>query len=136
MLILNKIQLTGRVGRISTRDLQDKKFVTMRISIPEKYTRQDQQPEDLWLSVTVFGKAAEFAEKFVGVGDYVYVEGRVKEHKYQDKQGIDRSEVQVLTSELQIVQKKQDKTDAASAPQPPVNPHLAELQGEDSDLPF
>ena len=142
MLILNKIQLTGRVGRVSTRDYQDKQFVTLRISVPEKYTKQDQKPEDMWFTVVVNGKAAEFAGKYVAVGDYIFVDGRLKEHKYQDKQGVDRTELQVYANELQIVLKK-NTDEAKSAPvdardaQPPVNPHLADLVDEgDGDLPF
>lgn len=141
MLILNKIQLTGRVGRISARDFQDKRFVTMRIAVPEKYIKHDQRSEGIWFSVVVNGKAAEFAEKFVGVGDYIFVEGRLKGYEFKDKQGIDRYELQVYASELQIVQKKKtdDGQQAASTPRQETqdNPHLAELlEGQDQDLPF
>lgn len=142
MLVINKIQLTGRVGRVSTRDYQDKRFVTMRISVPEKYTKQDQQQQDMWLSVVVNGKAAEFAEKFVAIGDYILVEGRLKEREYQDKQGIDRTEYQVYANEVQIVLKKQEKpAEEAPAPVPgrtTVQRPLFNENGEtvDEDMPF
>ena len=144
MLIINKIQLTGRVGKMTPREYQDKRFVTMRIVIPDKYAKKDQQPNDVWLSVVVNGKTAEFVEKYVAVGDYIYVEGRLTDRTYTDIQGVSRTDYQVNASELQVVsQKKKEEGEQQAAPgqatqQQAENPHLQDLMDNnpDQDLPF
>ena len=141
MLILNKIQLTGRVGRISSRDYQDKRFVTLRIAVPEKYNKDSQENNDIWFSIIINGNSAEYAAKWCGVGDMVYAEGRFCPRTYTDRNGKECVDYRVQARDFQIVVKKKsdDGQQAASTPQYETkeNPHLAELAaGDVQDLPF
>ena len=137
MLILNKIQLTGRVGKISANDYNDKHFVTIRMAVTDKYTKQEEKPESTWFAVVLTGKGGEFAEKYVAVGDFIYVEGKLKPRTYTDREGKEHTELNVYANEVQTVLRKQDKPEEqTTATQAPVNPHLAELMDNGDDLPL
>lgn len=150
MLILNKIQLTGRVGKLTPQEYEGRRFVTIRIGVPDKYNKQDQKSESTWFNIVVNGRTAEFAEKYVGIGDYIYVEGRLADRKYADAQGVEKTTWNVYANELMIVAKKQEKSEDAPAPAPaaPAPAPRAERSTEqraifdengesaDDDLPF
>lgn len=58
-----------------------------------------------WHNVTLFNKQAEVARDYLKKGSLIYVEGRLKTSKYQDKQGIDRYKTEVLVDKLQMLER-------------------------------
>ena len=56
-----------------------------------------------WFRVTVFGKTAENAGQYLQKGRQVYVEGRLKTDKYKDKDGVERTSVEVIANTLQFL---------------------------------
>lgn len=113
MLQLNKIQLTGRVGAIRTQQVQDGTLAGIRIAVSERYTRRDgQKVEDtLWLNVTATGSAGNFAAQYIGKGDLIYVEGRLRERTWTGRDGEEHKELEVLARDVQSIEKKKEGDD-------------------------
>ena len=50
-----------------------------------------------------FGRQAEIAGEYLKKGRPVYVEGRLKTRKWQDKEGVERYTTEIVAEELQLL---------------------------------
>lgn len=66
-----------------------------------------------WHNIVVRNKAAEICEKYLGKGDKVYIEGRIKTRKWQDDKGMDRYATEIYCSEFTFLTPKEQ----SNAPQ-------------------
>lgn len=128
MLNLNKLLLSGRVANVQVRDFQGSCFATVRLASSEKYKdRNGNECEDtLWLDASVSGNAVAFVEQYVGKGDLVFVEGRLKSRSYTDRDGNERTAFEIRCQSIQLIQKK-----AASAAKPSTS-----APTDEEDIPF
>lgn len=128
MLNLNKILISGRVANVQVRDFQGSRFATVRLASSEKYKdRSGNECEDtLWLDASVSGNAVAFVEQYVGKGDLVFVEGRLKSRSYTDRDGNERTAFEIRCQSIQLIQKKADPAAKPSTSAPT----------DEEDLPF
>jgi single-strand DNA-binding protein len=67
-------------------------------------TRKTKAGEETdWYRVTFGGKLGEIAGEYLKKGRQVYVEGRLKLNKYNDREGIERHSLDVDATELQML---------------------------------
>ena len=95
MASVNKVILIGNLGRDpETRYTADGAAITnISLATTRKYkdSSGQQQEETEWHRVAFFGRLAEIAGEYLRKGRPVYVEGRIRTRKYQDKEtGQDR----------------------------------------------
>ena len=128
MLNLNKILISGRVAYVQVRDFQGSCFATVRLASSEKYKdRNGNECEDtLWLDASVSGNAVAFVEQYVGKGDLVFVEGRLKSRSYTDRDGNERTAFEIRCQSIQLIQKKADSAAKPSTSAPT----------DEEDIPF
>ncbi|MDG2396884.1 MAG: single-stranded DNA-binding protein [Flavobacteriaceae bacterium] len=95
----------------------------------EKVTNTD------WHNIVVRNKAAEICEKYLTKGDKIYLEGRIKNRKWQGEKGEDRYTTEIIVNEFTFLTTKkemQSSTNPNSSNQSISN----ETESNDSDLPF
>ena len=89
MASVNKVILIGNLGRDpETRYLPSGDAVTnISIATSEKWKDKggEQQEHTEWHRIAFFGKLAEIAGEYLKKGSPVYVEGRIRTRKWQDK---------------------------------------------------
>jgi single-strand DNA-binding protein len=97
---VNKVILVGNLGadpevRQTTGGTQ---VASLRIATTSRRKTQsgDWEDETEWHTVAAFGRTAENVGRFLKKGRQVYVEGRLKTRKWQDKEGKDRWTTEVL----------------------------------------
>jgi single-strand DNA-binding protein len=56
-----------------------------------------------WHSVALFRKIAEIAGEYLTKGSQVFIEGPLRTRKYQDKEGRERTAVEIVANELQLL---------------------------------
>ena len=56
-----------------------------------------------WHRVTFYDRLAEIAGEYVKKGRPIYVEGRLKYGKYTDQAGVEKSTVDIVATELQLL---------------------------------
>lgn len=56
-----------------------------------------------WHRVVFFGKVAETAGQYLKKGRQIYVEGRIRTNKWQDKDGNDRYTTEIIGSEMKML---------------------------------
>ncbi|MEE8305896.1 MAG: single-stranded DNA-binding protein [Gammaproteobacteria bacterium] len=105
---VNKVILVGNLGADpETRYMPSGSAVTnIRIATSESWkdkTSGEQQERTEWHSIAFFGRLAEIAAEYLRKGSQVYIEGRLRTRKWQDKQGADRWSTEVIANEMQML---------------------------------
>jgi single-strand DNA-binding protein len=108
MASVNKVILIGNLGRDpETRYLPSGDAVTnISIATTEKWPDKggEQQEHTEWHRVAFFGKTAEIAGEYLKKGSPVYVEGRIRTRKWQDKEsGQDRYSTEIVADRMQLL---------------------------------
>jgi single-strand DNA-binding protein len=73
----------------------------------DKTTGEDKELTE-WHRVSLFGRLAEIAAQYLRKGSQVYIEGRLRTRKWQDKSGADRYTTEIIADELQLLGGKGD----------------------------
>ena len=56
-----------------------------------------------WHRVAFFGRLAEIAGEYLKKGSQVYLEGRIRTRKWQDKEGQDRYSTEIVADQMQML---------------------------------
>jgi single-strand DNA-binding protein len=98
-MTVNKVILVGNLGRDPEVRTTGGGMTIASLNIATTERRKDKDgnwgEHTEWHKVSVFGKTAENAAKFLKKGRQVYVEGRLQTRKWQDKEGQDRYTTEV-----------------------------------------
>jgi single-strand DNA-binding protein len=105
---VNKVILVGNLGADpEVRTTQGGMAIAnLRIATSERRKGQDGAYSDVteWHRVTVFGKDAENAQKFLKKGRQVYIEGSIRTQKYQDKKtGEDKYSTEIAANQIKFL---------------------------------
>ncbi|MBL8511914.1 MAG: single-stranded DNA-binding protein [Betaproteobacteria bacterium] len=111
MASVNKVILVGNLGRDpETRYMPDGGAIT-NISIATTSTWKDKngekQEQTEWHRVSFFGKLAEIAGEYLKKGSQVYVEGKLRTRKYQDKDGVEKYATDIIADAMQMLGSRQ-----------------------------
>jgi single-strand DNA-binding protein len=63
----------------------------------------EMREETEWHRISCFGRQAEIAGEYLKKGRQVYVEGRLRTRKWQDKDGAERYSTEIVASTLTLV---------------------------------
>jgi single-strand DNA-binding protein len=108
MASVNKVILIGNLGRDpETRYTADGAAIT-NITIATSDRWKDKASGEMkeateWHRVAFFGRLAEIAGEYLKKGRPVYVEGRLRTRKWQDKDGQDRYTTEVIADNMQML---------------------------------
>jgi len=151
MASLNKVILIGNLGKDPEQRFMPNGNAVCNFSIATTESWKDKQSgqkqeETNWHNITIYGKLAEIAAQYLTKGSSVYLEGKIKTRKYQDKQtGEDKYVTEIIADEMKMLGGKQEVQREASAPQQAPQPPQQAPQQEkpandfsdfESDLPF
>jgi len=105
---INKVIIVGNLGQDpETRALPSGKAVTnLRIATSESWKDKqtgEQREQTEWHSVVMFDRLAEIAAEYLRKGSQVYIEGRLRTRKWQDKEGKDRYTTEITANEMQML---------------------------------
>lgn len=113
--MLNKIMLIGNLGRDPelqvTSDGTPFTRFSLAVSRTYKTSSGERRDETEWFNVVAWRQLAETCERYLHKGSKVYIEGRVTQRKYTDKNGIERTSVDVIANDMEMLTPK-----AASSP--------------------
>lgn len=103
---LNRVTVMGRITRdIELRWTRSEKAVTS-FSIAVAPDRNDGETD--FFDVTVWGKTAEFAAKYLGKGRNIVVDGRLSTRQWEDKDGNKRKSVEIIANSLYFADSKKE----------------------------
>ena len=113
MASVNKVILVGNLGRDPEVRYNPNGFSVANFSVATTNTWTDKQSgqrreETEWHRVVAFGPLTDVIEKYLKKGSPVYVEGRLKTRKWQDKNGKDQYTTEIVVEDLQLLGKKEE----------------------------
>src|SRR5450631_265676 len=105
---VNKVILIGTLGADpETRSMPSGMTVTnIRIATNESWKDKAsgaQQERTEWHSIAFFGRLGEIAAEYLRKGSQVFVEGKLRTRKWQDKQGNDRYTTEIIADNMQML---------------------------------
>lgn len=105
---VNKVILVGTLGADpETRSMPSGTSVTnIRIATNESWKDKATgalQERTEWHSIALFARLGEIAAEYLRKGSQVYVEGKLRTRKWQDKQGNDRYTTEIIADNMQML---------------------------------
>lgn len=143
--MLNKAQIIGRLGKpvdlkYSTSGTS---VATFTVATDESYTDRNGQKQDAteWHNVVCFRTTADLCAKYLDKGSLVYVEGKLRTRKWQDRDGRDRYTTEILADNVRFLDRRQQQDavqDRAitSRPQRQTPPQQASFDDNTDEIPF
>jgi single-strand DNA-binding protein len=116
MAAVNKVILVGNLGRDPETRFSPNGGAICNVSIATTRNWKDKasgekREETEWHRVVFFDRLAEIAGEYLRKGRPVYVEGRLKTRKWQDKEGVERFTTEIIAEEMQLLGSREGSGD-------------------------
>lgn len=121
---LNRVQIIGHLGRDPEMKYAPSGAAVTNFTVAVNRVRRDagggNVEETEWFRVVAWERLAETCDEHLRKGDRVYVEGRLQSRKYTDRDGVERTAVEVVASDLVMLGGRPDEASvpAQAAKQP------------------
>lgn len=100
--MLNIVAIMGRLvydPELKTTP-QGTSVCSFRIACDRNYTQKGEQRQADFIDVVAWRQSAEFVSKYFQKGSMIAIEGSLQTRQYQDKQGNNRTAVEVLANQI------------------------------------
>ena len=133
---VNKVILVGNLGKDPEVRYLDNGVAVANFSLATTENYKNKQGERVsqteWHNIVLWRGLAEVAEKYLKKGNNVYIEGKIRTRKWEDKEGITRYSTEILGDNMTMLG---GKASSESTHNNDVSPKIEEKDIED-DLPF
>lgn len=144
---MNKVILIGRLGQnpeLRYIPQTERAVANFTLATNEKYYNPTTKESDIrveWHKIVVWGKQAEFCEKYLSQGKQILVEGKLRTRNWQDKEGNKRFTTEIHAQNIVFLGKREDSAaekdfeerDTSEFPSEKPAPDVVE---EDDEVPF
>lgn len=104
---VNKAIIVGRLGQEpEVRYMPNGNAVAnFTVATSEQWKDQQGQKQEKteWHRITIYGKLAEIAGKYLHKGSNVYLEGRLQTREWTDQQQVKRYTTEIIVNEMQML---------------------------------
>ena len=108
MPTLNRVQLIGRLGKDPESKFtpMGKKVAHFSLAVSQRWkTGAETKEYTEWVNIEAWGRLGEVCQEYLKKGSLVYIEGRLKTEKYEDK-GETKYFTKVVALSLQFLDKR------------------------------
>ncbi|MEH8022258.1 MULTISPECIES: single-stranded DNA-binding protein [Rheinheimera] len=110
---INKVILIGNLGTDpEVRYMpQGGAVANLTVATSESWTDKasnEKKEQTEWHRVVIYQRLAEIAGEYLRKGSKVYIEGKLKTRKWQDKDGVERYTTEIIANELQMLDGRGD----------------------------
>ena len=105
---INKVILIGNLGQDPESRTTPGGATVTNIRIATSESWRDKQSGEMkeqteWHTVVMWNRLGEIAAEYLRKGSQVYIEGRLRTRKWQNKSGNDRYTTEIIASEMQMM---------------------------------
>ncbi len=137
---LNKVMIIGNLGKDPEMRYtpSGSPVTTFSVAVTRSWNTADgeRHTETEWFNIVAWGKLAETCKQYLAKGKQVYIEGRLKTRRWEDKEGAKRSTVEIVANEMMMLGERRDANPHAPASEEPAAPEEAEGQPGEDEFPF
>ena len=144
MASFNRITIVGYLGRDAELRYTPQGTAVCNFSVATTERRKDRSGEYLdvttWFNVSLWGGKAEATSQYLSKGKLVYIEGRLTQREYQDRDGNTRMSLDVNASDLQFIGPRGEEGSSTTRDEPGAKPRSQEPSRPapvtEDDIPF
>lgn len=107
MASFNQIILIGRIGKDPELSFSSNGLPMCKYSVAVDNFGKDKTTS--WFEVICFDKLAEICEKFLNKGSFIQIVGTMKQSKYKDKEGNNRTSWSVVANSMLMLDTKKSE---------------------------
>lgn len=115
---LNRVQLIGRLGKDpeSRFTPTGKKVASFSLAVGQRWKGADGSVKEQteWVNIEAWGRIGEICQQYLQKGRLVFIEGRLKTDRYEDK-GETKYFTKVVATSMQMLEKKAEEEDEPEA---------------------
>ena len=105
---VNKVILIGHLGADPETRVMPSGMTVANVRLATSENWKDKQSGETqerteWHSIAMFGRLGEIAAEYLRKGSQVYIEGRLRTRKWQDKEGRDRYTTEIIANDMQML---------------------------------
>ncbi len=117
MASVNKVIVVGNLGKDPETRYAPSGDAITNITVATTDTWKDKATGEKkeateWHRIAFFGKLAEIAGQYLKKGSQVYIEGKLRTRKWQDKDGLDRYTTEIIADVMQMLGSRQGSGEA------------------------
>ena len=139
---LNACSFIGRLGKDPETRYTSSSSAVVSFSLAVGWKSKEREGVE-WVSVVAFDKLGEICAEYLRKGSQIFVSGRLRTEKYQDKNGETRYSTKIVAERMQMLGSKRESEVApqAAAPDEPRHTPRAPVvpvpdSFADDDIPF
>lgn len=138
---LNKVMIIGHLGRDPEMRYtpSGRPVTTFMVATSRSWNTADgeRHTDTEWFNVVTWGNLAEICKQHLNKGQQVYIEGRLQTRRWEDKEGVKHSTVEVVASEMMMLGERRETNHPASTGEEAVAREEPEARAENEDeFPF
>ncbi len=137
---LNKVMILGNLGRDPEMRYtpSGRPVTTFSVAVSRSWNTADgeRHTETEWFNVVAWSKLAETCKQYLNKGKQVYIEGRLQTRRWEDKEGVKHSTVEVVAAEMIICGERRDANSHAPVGEEPVISEETEGRSGEDEFPF
>ncbi|MDP2994416.1 MAG: single-stranded DNA-binding protein [Anaerolineales bacterium] len=123
MPTLNRVQLIGRLGKDpeSRSTPTGKKVAHFSLAVSQRWKSAEGESKENteWVNVEAWGRLGEVCQQYLHKGSLVFLEGRLKTDKYEDKSGETKYYTKVVALSMQMLDRKPEDEPVATVEEGP-----------------
>ena len=116
---LNKVMIIGHLGKDPEMRYtpSGRAVTTFNVAVSRSWNSSsgERRSETEWFKIVAWGNLAEICKKYLNKGQQVYIEGRLQTRSWEDKEGQQRTSVEVVANEMTMLGDRRDKSQDDSA---------------------
>ena len=116
---MNKIMLIGNLGKdpemnYTPSGVAVTKF-TLAVNRVTKSQSGERQEETEWFNIVAWRNLAETCNTYLKKGSKAFIEGRLTQRKYTDRNGVERTAIEVIANEMEMLTPRDRQSSGSSA---------------------
>ena len=135
---VNKVILIGNLGKDPEVKYLDSGVAVANFSLATTESYKNKEGERVsqteWHNIVLWRGLAEITEKYLKKGNSVYIEGKIRSRKWEDKEGNTRYTTEILADNMTMLGKKENSFAEKKETTPEEESIPQEEKGD--DLPF
>ena len=136
--MLNKISLMGRLVALPELRYTQKQtpVASFTLAVDRDFQVSGGEKQTDFIPCVAWDKTAEFVSKYFQKGQLMILTGRLQSRKWQDREGVNRTQWEVVADSVYFSGDKKTASPTAEQPRGQSKPAFWELSDDDSELPF
>lgn len=137
---VNKVILIGNLGKDPEVNTTTSGIKVARFSLAttERYRDKSNNLQEVteWHNIVLWRTNAEIAEKYLTKGSQIFLEGKIRTRKWQDKDGKDRYTTEIEAQSMTMLGSKKDTSGQPASVDPDPATVVDDFTPAGDDLPF